>query len=302
MIEFWFEYGDIHSKLQFDAFGYHVRSDKDGLATPFANLSSVEYKTALKGDDKLADYVKAGDAVTSNTATGYVVEFFLPLEAEGTTVDAKSMLWSLQINSIDDKEGGTASVYGYKLKTEEEMAEIEKVNKANFKGVSTPPAKSITIEAEAANVITSEGKTENDLITDQSKANGGKYIHSATNDGRRDAVLIYNITATKDTTVTLTMAMAHRDSTLKKISDYITVSVNGQAVSLGEKKFTLQGWAFNPNSPTNFTFEEIEIGEIQLIAGQTNTIKIETISNSAWELDYVILSGDVDGVAHAANA
>lgn len=306
MIEFWFEYGDIHSKLQFDAFGYHVRSDKDGLATPFANLSSVEYKTALKGDDKLAEYVAAGDAVASNTATGYVVEFFLPLEAEGTTVDEKSMLWSLQINSIDDKDGSTASVYGYKLKTEDEMAEVEKVNKANFKGVSVPPAKSITIEGEAANSATSDGVASSTLIVDQPKASGGKYLHTAYETGRKNAVLVYNITATKDTTVTLTMAMGHRDTTFKKISDYITLTVNDQAISFGDKKFTIEGWWQDcDNDGTageGYAFEEIVVGEIQLKAGQTNTITITTIGTSFWELDYFTLSGDVDGVAHAANA
>lgn len=308
MIEFWFKYGDdIHSKLQFDAFGYYVRSDEDGLAKPFANLSNVEYKTALKGDDKLAEYVAAGEPVTSNTATGYVVEFFIPLEAEGTTVNEKSMLWSLQINSVSSAAGDTPSANGYKLKSEDQMAEVEKVNKANFKGVSVPPAKSITIEAEDANSATSEGKTEHNLIVGQSKASGGKYMHTVGEKGRKQAVLVYNITATKDTTVTLTMAMGHRNKEYFKISDYINLTVNGQAVSFGDKKFTIEGWWQDCNGDgqngDGYEFEEIVVGEIQLKAGETNVIKIEaTDAHGFWEFDYFTLSGGVDGVAHAKNA
>lgn len=307
MIEFWFEYGDIHSKLQFDAFGYHVRSDKDGLATPFANLNGVEYKTALKGDDKLAEYVASGDPVTSNTATGYVVEFFLPLEAEGTSVNEKSMLWSLQINSVDSKDGDNVSVYGYKMKTEDEMAEVEKVNKANFEGVSVPPAKSITVEGEAANSITSDGNAENIIITGQSKASGGNYVHTANENGRNKAVLTYNFTATEDVTLSLMMAMGHRNDAFYKIDDYIKVYVNDQQISFGDKMFTIEGWwkdcDGDGKNGAGYAFEEIVAGDIQFKAGQVNTIRIETTDTRGfWEMDYFTLSGAVDGVAQVKNA
>lgn len=307
MVEFWFEYGDVHTKLQFDAFGYHVRSDKDGLAESFANLSQVKYATTLKGDDKLAEYKTKGDAVVSNTATGYTVEFYIPLEAEGTSVQGKNLLWALQINSVSNVDGDPATVTGYKLKTEGEMAEIEKVNKATFNGVIVPPAKSITIEAEDANSATSDGAASSTLIVAQAAASGGKYLHTANENGRKKAVITYNITATKDTTVTLTMWMGHRDTQYYAISDYINLTVNGDAVSFGDKKFTIEGWWKDTNGDgTNgkgYVFEEIVVGEIQLKAGQPNVIKIETTdTHGFWELDYFTLSGDVEGVAHVKNA
>lgn len=131
MIEFWFTYDGLTSKIQMDAFGYKLRSSDDGLAVGYPKIAEVEFATALTGDNKLDTYKQSGDAVVTN-ATGYTIEFWLPLCDKGESVVGSSMQWALQINSINDTTRRPVSVNGHKLKTEAEQKSEDKVFTANF--------------------------------------------------------------------------------------------------------------------------------------------------------------------------
>lgn len=132
MIEFWFVYNDITSKIQIDAFGYKVASNDDGIAIGHSKMSDVKYATTLIGDDNLSSYKSSGDPVVTK-AKGYTIEFWLPLVEKGESISETSMKWALQLNSIDTVSRYPVSVNGHQLKTEAKQATVGKVFTVNFK-------------------------------------------------------------------------------------------------------------------------------------------------------------------------
>lgn len=95
------------------------------------------------------------------------------------------------------------------------------------------------------------------------------------------------------------MATAHRNAFRTLLSQYITVYVNDKVVSLDDLRFTMVGWNQtitdeDGNSETGAwgVFEKITIGDINFKEGD-NVIKIVTIGNFSWELDYFTLSGEM---------
>ena len=287
MIEFWFQYGDIHTKLQFDAFGLHVRSDEDGLAKTFARLDEVEYTTALKGDDNVESYRTSG-APTVSTATGYAIEFWLPLADEGESIVGNTMTWTLQINSISDLDASTYSVYGWKMKYDTEMEEVEKIFKADF-------VSSMKVEAESAKSATYSNGTA--VATPAvSEASGGKYLHYTHTSSQGDATVTYEVTATEATTMALEIALGHRSAELNAINAQCKIYINDVEVTISEDlKFTIDGWEQDSDGDGVkgdwYTFEEFNLGNITLNEG-VNTIKILISTDNAFEIDYLEFIGD----------
>lgn len=287
MIEFWFQYGDIHTKLQFDAFGLHVRSDEDGLAKTFARLDEVEYTTALKGDDNVEAY-RASGAPTVSTATGYAIEFWLPLADEGESIVGNTMTWTLQINSISDLDASTYSVYGWKMKYDTEMEEVEKIFKADF-------VSSMKVEAESAKSATYSNGTAV-TMPQTNEASGGKYLHYTHASSTGDATVTYEVTATEATTMALEIALGHRSAELNAINTQCKIYINDVEVTISDDlKFTIDGWEQDSDGDGVkgdwYTFEEFNLGNITLNEG-VNTIKILISTDNAFEIDYLEFIGD----------
>lgn len=124
-------------------------------------------------------------------------------------------------------------------------------------------------------------------------SNGG-YLHMIS----KSATLVYNFKATKDLKLSFALAMGHRDSTLNKISEYITVYVNGTAIDLGDLAFTIDGMGQDSNGDgvkgAYGVCELITLGDISFKQG-VNEIKIEMTNknHSCWELDYLTLTGNM---------
>ena len=294
MIEFWFTYNGSTSKIQIDAFGHQIRSDKDGFAVPYAKLSEITYATMLKGDDKLAQYQVSGEATVS-TATGYTVEFWLPLADAGKSVINESIDWTLQINSISDTTGTSASANGWQLNTESKLTQIDKIYTASF--IKKPII--FRVEAEAANSAAYTGGTEVKM-NNNANVSGGKYLHGANNNGE-DAIITYNFTSSKEVTLALMMNMGHRSAALNAINTYIEIYVNDEKLVISDDlKFSIDGWGKDSNGDGMtgdwYTFEDIALGNITLKEGN-NVIKIVKSGTSVWELDYFELSGETSGVA-----
>lgn len=318
MVEFWFEYGDIHSKLQFDAFGYRVRSDADGLATTFVNLNNVQYKTKLIGDDNLDSYKTSGAPTKSTTATGYAVEFFIPLENAGTNLEDKSMLWTVQINSINEANGEGVSVYGWKLKSATEMEEVEKVMKANFVAADAA-AVTETLTVEAEKFLTGVDKSGNDVtstIVNKGEQNtDGTYKGVSGASGNQTVkletktyhpcTLTYKFNATSAQALELAIVSGYRSNT-PKIADCFTIKVNGVEVTIADDvKFTLEPAGMDLNNDGTSgkynAFEQITIGNINFVEGE-NTIEFIQKSNAFLDFDCFKLTGIIEGITHTSQA
>lgn len=308
MIEFWFTYNGSTSKIQIDAFGHQIRSDADGLAVSYAKLGEVAYATMLKGDDKLAQYQVSGEATVS-TATGYAVEFWLPLADAGKSVINESIDWTLQVNSISETTGATVSINGWQLKTESNLTQIDKIYTAAFVKVLKIEAEAFTIGSFANGDTIAPTTPEN---TWGAVLSGGSYItlpYYRTVNGtglHTTATVEYQVNATQETTLTLTLALAHRDSTYKQVNTYFKLYVNDVEIVIDEDLiFSLEGWGKDIDGDKNpgryYFFEVFEIGDITLKEG-VNTIKLVTEEKQRIELDYLELIGDIDGVTAVTNA
>ena len=299
-IEFWFKYNGVISKIKIDAFGYAKYTENDGHAVAFANIDKVQFATTLKNDDNLAQYKAAGTEVVSGTAKGYTVEFWLPLAEEGESVVGTEMIWALHMNNASTTTDDVPGMVGFKMKDDYEINALDCLYTAKF-------VNSMRIEGEnATSAIYKDGTSISPVeVTGEynlGKASGDAYIDSQFKGG---STLTYEVTAAKETTLNLILAAAHRDATLKAINDYITVYVNDTKIDIDTlTTFTIDGWDLDSNGDgkkgSYYTFEDINLGNIVLTSG-TNIIRIE-VNNVRFELDYIELVGDTDGVTAVTNA
>ena len=302
MIEFWFQYGDIHSKIQLDAFGLSLKSIADGLATSFENLDKMVYATRIIGDD-LAGYTE-GDPYVSESATGYAVEFWLPLAEEGTSVTGSTLTWTLQINSTDSIQMNKVSVYGWKMKTEAEMLELDKIFNANF--VAT---KKIEAESGTATYYDASGNATDAKVMkkpENAVFSGGAYAHYEYWGAYPTATIVYNINATADETLNLAIMLGHRAAEFNKINSVFKVYVNGTELVISDDHvFTLEGWGQDTNGDGTKgaynVFEDFNLGNITLQEGN-NEIKFEISAKYPFEIDYFTLSGNTSVLAEESAA
>lgn len=129
-IEFWFGLNEKYYKVAIDAFGYGLLSTKDGNAEVFENASKIEYKTQLIGAN-LEDF-SDGSPCFAAGATGYSIEFSLPLLEETETLKNNDLMTSIQFDSIDDADGGNFCAFGHQLKTEEDLERVDRVFPVHF--------------------------------------------------------------------------------------------------------------------------------------------------------------------------
>lgn len=306
MIEFWFQYGDIHSKIQLDAFGLSLKSIADGLATSFANLEDVVYATKIIGDD-LSGYTE-GEAYASESATGYAVEFWLPLAEEGTSVADSTLTWTLQINSVGDIGGGNVSVYGWKMKTEAELLELDKIFKANFIKVDSDEATTIYVEAESETVnyyyYDASGARKmkevdaSTLMGTKDTANDGDYLkftakaEADSKSGYYNGIEItYTVVVPEGKTLSLLLAMTGHKDTKTLVSDYVSLYIDGSTTKATVTDSTITALG---------TLETFDLG-LTLEAG-THTIRVLTRNSLPVSLDCLILTDDANLIAAATKA
>lgn len=274
MIEFWFDYNGTICKIQIDAFGHHIRSDEDGHAVPFANIADVIYATALVGDNNLAAYKESGEAVVS-TATGYVIEFWLPLETEGESMIGKDMKWALQINSISDTDGDPVSVNGWKMREDYEVAQIDNIFTASF--INKPST--IRLEAESSNYYYDNDDTKSPVVSTIGSNKGSVYGRG---ERHKVTVIEYTVTSASDLQFVLDLCAWHRDGGTFNVSDMFTIKVNNTVVSTDASFTCKKDWG---------SFATVSVGKISLSEG-VNTIQIIFASDLYANFDYIELTGD----------
>ena len=201
------------------------------------------------------------------------------------TVDKTEALTTADTTVTVTHEGKTAEV----AITVEEVVEPEEPVEAT----------TLTMEAESAKSATySNGTVVATPAADQ--ASGGKYLHYTHSSSTGDATVTYEVTATEATTMALEIALGHRSAALNAINTQCKIYINDVEVTISDDlKFTIDGWEQDSDGDGVkgdwYTFEEFNLGNITLNEG-VNTIKILISTDSAFEIDYLTLTGDTTGV------